>query len=119
MVNATPLCVMYQGAGALVSSARMYFASTTTSGGVATFYPTTTGTAAGAPLFSSILYAVATPWTNTTSPAAAADATGKAVSADLRTITFNVTVGTAIVVGGVSVAWAPDNTTVNCIVIGS
>lgn len=50
----TPPDVLYR-AGVLVPNARAWCGSAVTpSGGVATFYPTTTGTAAGDALFSSI-----------------------------------------------------------------
>lgn len=119
LTNATPACMTYQGAGALVPNMKTYFTTVTTSGGVATCYPTTTGTAAGTALFSSIMFAGATAWSNTTNPILAADAAGKTISADLRTISFNVTIGTGVLVGGVSLAFAPDNTPVHCVVFGT
>ena len=118
IVNATPACAVFSGAGASVPNMKMYFATVTTSGGVATFYPTTTGAAGGTPLFSQILHTSTTAWINTASAIGVADTGGKSISSDLSTITFNVTVGTTVVLGNLSIAFAPDGTSVTCLVYG-
>lgn len=90
----------------------------TASNGTVTFYPTTTSTAGGSPLFSSIMYIGCSPWLNTSSAISVPNVAGKSISSDLTTIVFNCVVGSAVLLGGTSSSFAGANIACMCTVMG-
>ena len=117
IINKVPDVAAFNNLGG-IPNVRTYFASATTAGGVATVYATSDGTATGTAIFSQILYANASPWVNTSSATAAPMTSGKSISSDQRTLTFNVTSGTSLALGGATMVAAPNGTQVLCMIWG-
>ena len=90
----------------------------TASNGTVTFYPTTDNTATGTALFRTIVNVSGNPWNNTSSAIAVQVVGGKSISADLRTVVFNVVQGTNLALGGATMAFAPAGIAVMCSIIG-
>lgn len=118
IVNATPSLLAYRGS-ASVPYMKMFFNNAVTSGGVATVYPTTTGTATGTALFSQIFHSDCTAWASSSTAIGSILSAGKTISADLRTVSFNLVGGTGVLLGGTSLAFAPDNTAVSVVIYGA
>jgi len=98
----------------------MWVGTATTTGGVATFNPTSDGTGAGAAMFNTISYVLASARTNTGVAIAVPIASVKLVSADKKTVTVNAVIGTTLLaLGTASVVFAPDGTQVDIMIIGS
>lgn len=102
LTNPTPPLTVVSG-GAVVPNAQVAFYTITTSTGTATVHPTSDGTANGTPLFASIFHASATPWYNSGSVTGTPSVTGQTITG-VSTITFTITNGTTIALGGSSVA---------------
>lgn len=118
IVNAIPLAQMFQ-AGTQIPGIKLYFATCTTSAtGVGTIYPTSDGTATGTALFSNILHASATGWSNTSTLTLIPTVSGKSISSDLKTVTFNTLVPTGILLGGTSASFGPSGIQLTCVVWG-
>jgi hypothetical protein len=97
------------------TTAKHWVDQQTTTGGVATFAPVDGG---GNAIFTTIYAQQFTPETNTTTPTAVPHAALKATSADKKTITVNVTVGTVLGVLGATLLAAPDGTIVHAHIMG-
>ena len=117
LTNAVPLMQLTNGTTALPNM-KIVAGTVTTTNGVATVYSTVDGTSTGAPAISQILHADCVAWTNTSTLTQMPLISGKAISSDLRSVTFNVVIGTSIVVGGSVLAAAPNGTTVSYLVLG-
>ena len=117
IINMVPLATMNNAQGN-IPNIKLYFASASTTNGVATVYPTSDGTPTGTALFSQVLHADAQAWVNTSLPIAVVDTGGKSIGSDQRSVSFNVTAGNAVVLGGNSVVAAPNGTMVTCVVWG-
>lgn len=100
------------------SSMQCWQSVRTTVNGVATFWPTTTGNASGTTLFSMIHSIGLTPKANTSSPVAVPGAAVKAISADLKSFTANVSTGVTLIVLGNTSIFAADGTEVFAVVWG-
>lgn len=90
----------------------------TVNGGTVTFYPTTTNTATGTALFTTIVNVSANPWNNTANATSVQVVGGKSISADLRTVVFNVVQGTTVALGGTTMTFAPSGIQVMCAIVG-
>lgn len=100
-------------------SVALWHGQTTSTSGVATFNVTDDGTSSGNAIFSSILTGTATPQANTSTATSVPNTAVKTISANNKVITVNVTVGTTIgLLGGPTLAFAPDGTVVNGFVVG-
>lgn len=109
---------VYNGPTPFTNAILWQATANTVNGGTVTFNPTTTGTASGTALFSNILNVSATPWNNTASAVAVQVVGGKSISADLRTVVLNVVQGTGVVLGGMSMTFAPAGIAVMCSIVG-
>jgi len=101
-----------------LTGTKLWVGTAVTSGGTATFYPTGDGTPDGAAFINTVLYAHATPVSDTDVITASAFATRRSVSADGRVLTFNVLTGAVVDAGGHTVQYAPDGITVQALVVG-
>lgn len=86
--------------------------------GQATFWPTTNGQSTGTPLFSSIAFAAAVPFSGNVDSYESALCTGRLIAGDLKSVTFSVVKGQAMLLGGFSLVAAPANTICYGLVIG-
>lgn len=116
IINNVPAVAMFNNGS--IPNVRVCFASALVANGVATCYATVDGTSTGAAVFSQILHADAQAWVNTSTPVAVVFTGGKTISADQRSITFNVLTGNTVVLGGAPMALAPNNTQVTAVVWG-
>lgn len=92
----------------------------TTTGGVATFNPTSDNTGSGAALFSAIYVAHPTAIMNTGLASSVPYASIKAISADRKTITVNVATGLIIgLLGGTTTQFVADGTVVQLTIMGA
>jgi len=89
-----------------------------TQDGQVTFYPTTTGDASGTPLFSSVLFAAAMPFAGAVSSNDTHFCGGRSVAADLKSVGFNVTRGSAVVLGGSGLQSGLAATPCCCVIVG-
>lgn len=112
------ISTVYNGTTPFANAILWQATATTASNGTVTFYPTTTGTASGTALFGTIANVCATPWNNTASATAVQVVGGKSISADLRTIVFNVVQGATLALGGNTFAFAPAGIAVMCCIVG-
>lgn len=117
LVNPVPPLTVYSGSN-VVPNAQVAFFQLTTSTGTATLHPTSDGTATGTPLFASIFHAQATPWYNSQSVTGTPTVTGQTISG-LNTITFTITNGTTVIVGGSTVALDTQSVTLTVSVWGT
>ena len=97
----------------------LWMSASTVVSGVATFYPTTTGAASGTTLFKDIAIAVVTAERNTASGVLVPASGIKSISADNRTVTANVVVGTTLLALGDTFLFASDATKVYCLLAGT
>lgn len=105
--------------GNLFTSATVHWVDTqVTVGGIATFYPTDDGTAAGSALFSQIQAVQFTAELDTGTATAVPIGALKAVSADHKTVTANVITGTVLSILGATVLAAPDGIKTHCHITG-
>ena len=105
--------------GSMLLNTKVYTATALTiNNGTVTFYPTTTGTLGGLPLFSQIITMQCSAWANTATATSIPNTAGKSVSADLSTVVFNVTVGQNVVLGGSAAALAGANIPCMCLIMG-
>lgn len=112
------ISTLYNGPTSFTNAILWQATANTVNNGTVTFYPTSTGTATGTAIFSTIVCASANPWNNTTSAIAVQFVGGKTISADLRTVVFNVVQGTNLALGGATTTFAPANIPVMCAIIG-
>ena len=98
---------------------QLWIGDAMTSGGVATFYPTADGTAAGMPCFSSIAAAFPAAELATGTMTAVPHATLKAVAGDLKSVTVNCSTATVLGVLGATALAAPDGTLVHLLILGT
>ncbi len=117
LASAVPVIQAYN-AGIALPNIKVVLASGTTTNGTATIYPTSDGTQTGTPALSQILHADGVAWVSTSTATQVPFVSGKAISSDLKSVTFNVLTGNAIALGGNSVTQAPNGTTVTCVVWG-
>jgi hypothetical protein len=104
--------VFYYGTS-IIKNVRQYSFTTTSNGGRATFFPTTTGTTTGTALFTTIYHASATATLNTTQAAAVPFCGLNSISADREIVIFNVVTGVVSLLGlGASTMQAAANGTV-------
>jgi hypothetical protein len=101
-----------------LTGTRLWVGTAVTTGGKATFYPTSDGSPDGTAFITTVLYAHATPVSETDVITASAFATRRSVSTDGRTIVFNVLTGAVVDAGGHTVQYAPDGVTVQALVVG-
>lgn len=95
-----------------------YYETALTTGGAATFYPTTNAATTGTSLFPNvILYASAFAVINTTTASSVASCCVRTISADRKTVTFNVVMGTTSVFSG-SAQFVANNTVVYAQIVG-
>ena len=112
------ISTMYNGPTSFTNAILWQATTNTTNNGTVTFYPTSDGTASGTAIFRTIICASANPWNNTNSATAVQYVGGKSISADNRTVVFNVVQGTNLALGGATTAFAPANIPVMCAIIG-
>lgn len=118
MMNAIPS--MYSGTMLQsVGSLCMWQSVGTTTNGVATFYPTTTGASSGTSLFQVIQSVLLTAKANTASAVGVPTVAIKSIAVDCRSLTANVVTGTVLGVLGATTLFAPDGTEVMAVVWGS
>ncbi|MFA5780267.1 MAG: hypothetical protein WC947_09040, partial [Elusimicrobiota bacterium] len=101
------------------TSVKGWIGTATTTSGVATFYPTNDGTSGGTALFTNVTSVQATAQANASTAITVPLASVKAISADKKTVTVNVVIGTTAVVSGPTLAFAPDGTVVYLTVFGN
>ncbi len=87
--------------------------------GIATFYPTDDGTPTGNALFSAIYASQFTPEANVALFTSVPRCALKAISADRKTVTVNVSTGTILGVLGATELAAPDGTKVHALIMGN
>jgi len=106
--------------GATITGCKVYVCTVATSSttGEAIAYPTTTGTASGDAIFTTILHATACAVSNTTSAVQTPWAGLRSVAADRKSVSFNVVMGTPMLLGGNSVVAAPKGTQVQVLIFG-
>lgn len=103
----------------LKTNVKVWTGLATTSGGVATFFPTDTNAVGGNALFTNIYSAIAIAANNTGTPINVPKTSIKLISADKKTITVNVISGVTItILITPTEVFAPDGTTVYLTVIG-
>lgn len=118
MMNAIPS--MYSGTDLQsVGSMAMWQSIRTTVNGVATFYPTTTGTSSGTSLFQAIQSIALTAKANVATAVSMPSMALKSIATDSRSFTVNAVTGTVLGILGATVLFAPDGTEVMAIVWGS
>ncbi|KAL3159988.1 hypothetical protein ABBQ38_010376 [Trebouxia sp. C0009 RCD-2024] len=92
----------------------------TVTGGTATAYPTSDGTAGGAALFTSILSVQATAYLpSPTSAQTVPFVAVTGVSSDRTTVSLSALTGTIVVVGGSSVQYVPASVMLMCTIVGT
>jgi len=89
-----------------------------TVGGVATFYPTDDGTAAGAPLFSEIDSVQLTAWLDTDKATFVPLASLRSISLDLSTVQANVVRGVTLAALGDTIEFVGDQIPVYALIVG-
>lgn len=89
-----------------------------TQDGQVTFYPTTTGDASGSPLFSAVLFASAQAFAGAVSSNDTHVCGGRSVAADLKSVGFNVTRGSTVVLGGTGLQSGNAGTPCCCFIVG-
>lgn len=89
-----------------------------TQDGQVTFYPTTTGDASGSPLFSAVLFASAQAFAGAVSPNDTRVCGGRSVAADLKSVGFDVTRGSTVVLGGTGLQSGNAGTPCCCFIVG-
>jgi len=98
---------------------KIWTGSATTTTGVATFFPTSDNTGTGTALFTNIYSVQVTANTNTASAIAVPVASVKLIAADKRSITANAITGQNVgILGAASVAFAPNGTVLNMVIVG-
>ena len=98
---------------------RVWNGTATTTGGVATFYPTNDGLATGTALFANVYAIQVTAVNNTAAAIGVPFAAVKALAGDKKSLTVNVVNGLNIAaVPSDTVAFAADGTSVYCTIIG-
>lgn len=102
----------------LLGDLRIWVGTATTTGGVATFNPTSDGTGSGAPLFSNIIVVTHGGETNTGTMTNAPVTSLKAIAADRKSVTVNCFTGTVLGILGATILGAPDGSNVHCVIMG-
>lgn len=118
-LSGQPVQSVQNGGGQLLNTKIFTATAVTVSNGTVTFYPTSTGTSTGAPLFTQITTIQCSPWANTSTATSIPNIAGKYVSADLSTLVFNVTTGQTVVLGGASTVAASNGIPCMCLVLGT
>ena len=109
-----------QNAGTQLLNAKLFTATAlTVANGTVTFYPTSTGTSNGTPLFSQITTIQCSPWANTSTATSIPNIAGKYVSSDLSSVVFNVTQGQNVVLGGAPSTFASNGIPCMCFITGT
>ena len=112
------ISTIYNGPTPFTNAILWQATANTVNGGTVTFNPTTTNTASGTALFSTIVNISANPWNNTGTATAVQVVGGKTISGDLRTVVFNVVQGVNLALGGATMTFAPAGIAVMCSIIG-
>lgn len=112
-----PLMAIYNDT-TLTSGCKMYVMTVTTISGLAICYPTSNGISSGTALFSTIIFATATAQSNTLNFSQAPFASLKSISADLKTISFNVLTGNILTKAGPTIIPSPNGVTVRIMIFG-
>lgn len=97
---------------------KVWTGTSTTSGGTATFYPTSDGTSSGTPIFNKIIFASAMPWNNTATVTSMPIISGKSVTNSA--IVYNILNPTgSLLASSSSLASAANGLTVLAIAVGT
>ena len=112
-----PLTSIFSGV-TNASGLKVWTGSSTTSGGIATFYPTSDGTSSGTPVLNKIIFASAMPWNNTSTVTSMPIISGKSVTN--TTIIYNVlTPNATLLANTASMGTAANGLTVLAIAVGT
>ncbi|KAJ3031236.1 hypothetical protein HDV00_008481 [Rhizophlyctis rosea] len=114
----TPAVSSVGNGGAQITGAKVWVGTAVTSAGAATFHPRSDGSATGDAFMSTILYAHATPLSDTDIVTASAFATRRSLLTDNRAIVFNVLTGAVVDAGGHTIQFAPDGLPVQALIVG-
>jgi hypothetical protein len=112
---------LFYNTTSILESGIITFRSTASStGGRATFFPTTTNTTTGTALFTNILYASATATLNAANAIDVVFTGLNSIAGDNKSIIFNAIKGTNVgALGGASVVSAVNGTIVTCYIVGN
>jgi hypothetical protein len=102
----------------LLTGTKVWVGTATSAGGKVVFYPTIDGTPDGNAFMTTVLYAHASPMSDTDAITASAFATRRSTSTDGRMVSFNVLTGAVVDAGGHTIQYAPDGIPVQAVVIG-
>lgn len=102
-----------------ILNVKLWTGNGTTSGGTVTFYPTSTSSAGGIPIFTNILHADATAWVNTSAVTSVPLFSGKIIASNMSSVTFNGITGAGVLLGGNSVAFVSNGISVSALIIGT